>query len=291
MIADFDYETQSTLSADKRRPLAGKRVVITRAEHQSEEVEALLRERGAEPLLYPCIAIAPPEDTSLLDAAIVAAARGEFDWLVLTSANTVTSLAERIAALGLPEAIFANMKVAAVGTVTTEEAQCKLGLAVAILPEQFRAEALARAIDPAPGTRIFLPQADAATSELQDELIARGAKVRSVIAYRTVVGEGGADIPGMLAQRAIDAITFASPSAVCNFIWRLVEEGGSTKDLAGVTLACIGPATEKKARECGLNPTVIPPVYTLENLIQSLEECFRNPQPLTPSPVTDEGGR
>ena len=276
MIADFDYEIPAIPTKAKESPLAGKHVVITRATHQADELAKLLRARGAEPLNYPCIAIAPPEDTTALDSAVQAATAGKFEWLVLTSANTVQSLAERLAALGLGASALAGLKVAAVGTATAAAAQHILSLTVSTLPEEFRAEALAKAIDFTPGTPILLPQADVATPDLAQALAERGTRVHTVIAYRTVVGSGGINLPAELAQGCIDAITFASPSAVCNFIWRLVEEGGSTHDLAGVTLACIGPATLKKARECGLSIAVTASVSTLEHLVGSLEEYFND---------------
>jgi uroporphyrinogen-III synthase len=280
MIApEMDYAAPLSDAAysngHKKPSLLGKRVVVTRALHQADEVVELLRERGAVPLLYPCIAIAPPEDTSLLDAAIQASARGEFDWLVLTSTNTVTSLAERLVALDLSSSVLANLKVAAVGPATADAAGQSLGVTVSTLPEEFRAEALARAIEFMPGACIWLPQADMATLELAEALKKRGAQVKTMIAYRTVIGEGGDDIPGMLARREIDAITFASPSAVRNFVWRLVEEGGSTKDLNDVTIACIGPATLKTAEDCCLCKTIVPTVYTLEHLVRTLEEHLK----------------
>ncbi|MCX7671089.1 MAG: uroporphyrinogen-III synthase, partial [Anaerolineae bacterium] len=82
-------------------PLQGKRIAVTRAAHQAGELDDLLRRRGAEPLPYPCIAIAPPADTGPLDAALRELAAGAFDWLVLTSRNAVDVLADRLAALGL----------------------------------------------------------------------------------------------------------------------------------------------------------------------------------------------
>jgi uroporphyrinogen III methyltransferase/synthase len=207
---------------------------------------------------------------------VQAAANGKFEWLVLTSTNTVQSLSERLSALGLENAALEHLKVAAVGTATAEAARTILGVRVSVLPEEFRAEALANALDFAPSTSIFLPQADVATPDLGQALAERGARVHTVTAYRTVVGTGGINLPAELAQGCIDAITFASPSAVCNLIWRLVEEGGSTQDLAGVTLACIGPATLKKACECGLSVAVTASVATLENLVSSLEGYFND---------------
>ena len=72
-------------------PLTGKRIVNTRATHQSSRFSSLLQNHGAEVIEYPCIAIAPPEDDAPLRRAL--ANRDAFDWLVLTSANTVLALA------------------------------------------------------------------------------------------------------------------------------------------------------------------------------------------------------
>ena len=74
--------------------------MVTQAVHQAPELAGLLAARGAIPLLYPCIAIAPPADPAPLDATLRRAVGGEFDWLVFTSANTVLVLAQRLSALG-----------------------------------------------------------------------------------------------------------------------------------------------------------------------------------------------
>lgn len=79
-------------------PLAGKRVVNTRAAHQAAELDRLLRDRGAVPLSFPCIAIRPPTDVAPLDAALGRLADGGFDWVVFTSANTVEAVAGRLSA-------------------------------------------------------------------------------------------------------------------------------------------------------------------------------------------------
>ena len=79
-------------------PLAGKRVVNTRAVHQSAELDRLLRDHGAVPLSFPCIAIGPPADAAPLDAALGRLAEGSFEWVVFTSANTVEAVAVRLSA-------------------------------------------------------------------------------------------------------------------------------------------------------------------------------------------------
>lgn len=252
--------------------LAGRRIVVTRAPHQAAELDSRLRERGAEPVPYPCIQIAPPDDCAALDAALRGASRGEYDWLVLTSANTVTILKGRLDDLGL--SLPAALKVASVGPATAHSAQALLGLTARLIPEKFVAEALAEALAPEQGTRILLPQADKARPVLAQSLIASGAAVRAVEAYRTIPGSGGAEVPRLLPRKEIDAITFASASAARNFAVRLVDEGGSLDDCDGVCIACIGPVTAEAVREIGLQADVQPGTHTLDGLIDGLEDYF-----------------
>jgi uroporphyrinogen-III synthase len=171
--------------------MKGKRIVVTRASHQAAELSELLRRRGAEPLVYPCIAIAPPHDPAALDAGLRAAIAGAFDWLVLTSTNTALALAQRLAELGLAPAQLDGIAVAAVGPATAAAAQRLLGLPVRVVPETYVAESLAATLRPTSQMRILLAQADLARPILAQELTAAGANVTTVAAYRTVLGSGG----------------------------------------------------------------------------------------------------
>src|SRR5579872_1700183 len=118
----------SSTSGDQN--MKEKRIVVTRAPHQTAELDNLLCRHGARPLLYPCIAIVPPENVTLLDAAVQAAAYDNFDWLVVTSANAVLVLAQRLKKLRMAPAKLANVAVAAVGPATAEAVQHLLGLKV-----------------------------------------------------------------------------------------------------------------------------------------------------------------
>src|SRR5574340_802610 len=98
--------------------LAGSVVIVTRAEHQAAALEALLQAEGATVYRYPCLAIAPPDNTAPLDDALHAAASGQFDWLAFTSANAVDAVAQRLAAIGMNPSALAAVRVAAVGPST-----------------------------------------------------------------------------------------------------------------------------------------------------------------------------
>jgi uroporphyrinogen-III synthase len=260
--------------------LTDKRVVNTRAVHQAAELDALLRARGAEPVSYPCIDIAPPADPAPLDAAIGDAAAGRFDWLALTSANTALALARRLETLGYPPGALAGLRVAAVGPATASAARDLLGIEVDAIPDDYQAEALADALQTPTGTRVFLPQSGIARPTLAEKLVAAGMVVSVVPAYQTVIGAGGASVPAMLEAGQIDGVTFTSPSTVTNFIRRLASQGGDTAHLENVCIACIGPSTAEAARASGLRVSVIPAEHTLDGLVAGLETFYQSKTPL-----------
>lgn len=253
--------------------LKGKYILNTRAAHQAEALNSLLRAKGAVPLDYPCIAIAPPDDSTLLDASLVDLVAGQFDWLILTSANTVFAVTQRLTALGMT-LTRAAFRTAVVGPATAEASQEQLDLELFDLPMQYIAEALADHLPVETGTRILLPASAIARPTLADMLSARGAEVSIVTAYHTICGQGGVDVPQLLAQKQIDALTFTSSSTVTCFLERLREEGGQLEDAFEVCAACIGSKTAATARDCGFIVLTIPTEHTLDGLLNALDEYF-----------------
>lgn len=259
-----------------RSALNGKRVVMTRAAHQLDELASALVSRGAIPVAYPCIAIAPPEDARPLDAALDAAAAGTFDWLVLTSANAAVIVGERLQAAGTER--LSHLKVAAVGAATAGHAETWLGRPVDCLPPEGSASSAAGAAEVLagviqPGMRVLLAASEIARPELRERLTEIGAEVTAVTAYRTVIGEGGADLPTLLRAGQIDAVTFASPSAAHHFLIRLAQEGGRRADLAGVTIACIGGTTARAAESAGLRVDAIAREPSMTGLVEALDSA------------------
>ncbi len=243
--------------------LQGRRIVVTRAPHQAGRLADLLRGRGAEPLLFPCIDIAPPDDPTPLDNAIQTVSA--FDWLLVTSTNTVAALRRRFDDLGLSFDMLALVQVAAVGIKTASYARKQLGVTVEIVPEDQTAEGLAAAMPDVIGQRVLLPQSDIARDVLGQLLVKAGADVTQVVAYQTVTGLGGVDAA---AVHSADALTFTSPSTVYGFVERM----GGVVDLPA---ACIGPITEKAAVEAGFTQVVTPTYnYNLTAMLDVLEQSL-----------------
>jgi len=267
-VQESDNSRESSLA---NSALTGKRVVVTRAPHQAVEMAQLLIEYGAEPLFYPCLEIIPPENPGPLDRALEVAAAGRFDWLVVTSANTAWALAQRLADLNLS---LGELRTAAIGPKTAAAVRESLRLEVAVMAGKHVAEELADALQPVAGARIFLPQSAIARPVLAQLLHESGAEVTAVDAYQTVLGKGGDDVPRLLAEGKVDAITFTSSSTVQNFLSRLEMEGGHRDDLPAVCLAAIGPITAKTMVGLDLPPAVSPGTYTLAGLITALNTYF-----------------
>ncbi len=246
--------------------LNGKRIVNTRASHQAGELDALLQAQGATPLSYPCIAILPPNDSRGLDEALGQAESGTFDLLVLTSANAVSVMAQRLEALGKS---LAEVGAVTVGEATAQAAREQLGVEIITIPDDYSADALARALVVQRGMRIFLPQSEIARTELAESLKRRGAAVTTVTAYHTVRGSGGVDVPKLLKEKQVDAVTFTSSSTVRYFVQR-----SGQASLEGVPAVCIGAQTSHTARECGFPLIVEAKKHTLEGMIEVMSAHF-----------------
>jgi uroporphyrinogen-III synthase len=222
-------------------PLANRRIVVTRAAEQAGELVDLLRAAGACPIVCPLIALAPPFDPAPLDAAI--AQLHTYDWLFVTSANTVAALLARSAQLGVRLSELRPRQIAAVGPATARALQ-EAGLLPDLVPAAQSAAGLLAAVGIIEGQRVFLPQADIARPELAEGLRARGADVAVVTAYRTIAGEGVSAAIAHL-RAGVDAIMFTSPSTVRALRDGAAQQGCEDIDflLAGAVVACIGPTT------------------------------------------------
>lgn len=250
------------------RPLAGMRVLITRAAERAEGMAARLRDLGAEPLVHPTIAYAPPEDTEALRVALERLEAGFYEWLMLTSITAVEAVANGLSGRKLGGRV--SLKIGAVGPATAVATQALLGLEVAGMPERFTGEELAAALGDPVGRRVLLPNAEMARPALQERLQAAGAMVDRVIAYRTVPAPGGTELAATLGDGTGWAIMLSSPSTAQFLLAQLGP--ANRRALQHALLACIGPTTANACRELGLTPSVVAEAYSEEGLLRALVE-------------------
>ncbi len=260
------------------KPLAGKRILITRARHQAQTLAAALEEQGAEVLAVPAIEIIPPDSYDALDRALLDARK--YQWLILTSVNAVEVLVARLEKLA--RGTFApshlqldatdTLRIAAMGPATARALESH-GLIADIVPEKYVAESLVEALrDQVFGQNVLLVRAKVARDVVPVELERAGAAVDVVDAYQTVVPETSCEALRQVFSRPEHlphAVTFTSSSTVTNF-FRLLDEAGILVWPPSMAAASIGPVTSRTLLDHGIEPVVVASEYTVPGLVAAL---------------------
>ena len=236
-------------------PLAGRRIVLTRPRAQAGDFASVVETLGGIPMIAPAIAIVPPDGWTVIDAALRRV--GTYDWVVFTSANAVRAFVDRAAAIGVSRDDLRETRLAAVGPTTARVVE-ELLRRPDVIPSTHTSEALGDELADVAGARALLPRGDLADDSLPDALRGHGAFVDAVVVYQTVPGEGIATIVEGVCAASIDAVLFASASAVQFVASALVEADVATNQLAELlpVTACLGTVTAAAAQSAGF-PNVI----------------------------------
>jgi uroporphyrinogen-III synthase len=254
-------------------PLAGRRVLVTRAAHQASKLSEGLRALGAEPVEVPVLEIQPPADLAPLDRAL--RALDSYDWLILTSANTVRVLVERAQTLGLPLHAGPRLQVAAVGEATAATAR-DAGLPVTLVPETYVAEALVDCLaDQVTGKKILLARAAIARDVIPNALRAAGATVDVVDAYRNVMPAAAPELLRKALAEGIDSATFTSSSSVTHLA-DAARAAGIAFPFAGVRAVSIGRITSQTLRDLGWEPAAEADPSDIPGLVAAISRAFCN---------------
>ena len=260
------------------QPLAGRTVVITRAQSQADEFVAELERYGANVVLCPTIEIRELESYERLDEAIEHLYG--YDWLIFTSVNGAEYFFQRLKKCDRDVSDLDELKVCAIGKATADKLR-DLHVHVDVVPEEFKAEgvfsALERFVGGNPalhGLNVLIPRASVARDYLPKALEQAGARVDVVPAYRTTLP---ADLDrgrvAALLSGSADCIAFTSSSTVKNLA-RLFDTQDLSGALAGVVIACIGDITATTAADYGLQVKIQPQQFTVPELARAIAEYF-----------------
>ena len=270
VVGDVVALREEGLDWFERKPLFGRRVVVTRARAQAGELSRELEALGAEVFEFPTIEIKPPEDFGPLDEAI--RVLDSFDWIVFTSVNGVEAFVKRLKYHGLDlRVVPRRTKLAAIGPATAKRAE-EAGLRVDVTPEEYRAEALIGVLakDSLRGKKVLIPRAKVAREILPEKLREAGAEVVVPPAYESVPsGEGRERLQELLENGEVDCVTFTASSTVENFV-RSFDEKEAERILSKTRVACIGPITAKTARDHGIRIDAEAEEYTIGGLVSAV---------------------
>ncbi len=265
----MELNSEKRTTPAMRKPLQGRRILVTRARKQAGKLSGALRALGATVIEIPSIEIRPPRSYRLLDDAL--RRLGEYDWLILTSVNGVEALCARMRRLHLATGALAMLKLCAIGPATKAAIE-EHGIRVSVVPQKYVAESVVAALRRRVNAKnVLLVRARVARDVIPRELRRAAAKVDVVEAYETVVpAKSRARLHAALRQRRPDAITFTSSSTARNFVELLGRGSGKMKLLDGIVLASIGPVTSATLRELDLRADVEAPTFTIPGLVEAL---------------------
>ncbi len=251
-----------------RQPLKGKRIVVTRAADQADDLSSRLRDFGAEVVEIPAIEIAPLEDQSPLQAAL--GKLDQYAWILFTSTNAVHVFVSEMQKSSAP--LRVTPKIAAVGPATRHALE-QLGLDVTVQPARYLGTEIIAGLGDIDGRRILLPRSVSGRAELPRLLTEAGAQVDEIAIYATV--------PALLSEesvaellRGVDVVTFASGSAARAFYDSISRTEALPSLLANVTRACIGPSTAEVLAELGIPADVVAADHTAAGLVDALAHHF-----------------
>lgn len=247
-----------------KQPLAGKTIVVTRAESQGSVLTSELAALGAKVIDFPAIAIhSVTPETPIPDDA---------SWLIFTSANGVQHFAEALKRAGRTIADYRNADCCAIGPATAEALRV-CGMPVTLMPEHYIAEsildALTRLENGVAGKRFLMPRGNLARPDLPDALRAAGAEVCECVVYETSMPVLAPEtVAAMLSERP-DMIVFTSSSTARNFA-TLVGEAALEDLKARAQFASIGPITTETAEKLGMKIAIEPADHEIPALVYEI---------------------
>ena len=254
-------------SQENDRPLAGKRIVVTRPRAQADAFVRALEELGARVMLFPTIEVRP------LHSEIPAALSTPFDWIVFTSANAVESFFTVLEETERAQVDVGAARICAVGPATAEAVQHH-GASVDLIPEVYVAEAVLEALrveigSDFKGKRILLPRGNIARKFLPLQLREHGAEVVEWTVYETVCPQTEPEAIDALVKARPDLVTFTSASSAQNFC-TLLGEARLNRLNKATAFVSIGPATTEAATQLGMRIDAQPGRHDIEGLVEEL---------------------
>jgi uroporphyrinogen-III synthase len=231
-------------------------VLVTRPAAQAGELVSLLADRGIGAVSVPTVEIVAAPRGGALDQVLLALDGAA--WLVITSVNGAAAVAGRMAELGMR--LPTDVRVAAVGSATAAALDAR-GLRVDHVPARYLTVAIADGLGDVEGRRVVLARADAATPDLREALLRRGAAVEEVVAYCTVEGPAASrDRVRQALALPLDGVTFTSGSTVRGL--RALLSAADALRATALPAFCIGPVTADVARRAGFSVPVVAAPHT-----------------------------
>jgi len=262
------------LSWFEKRPLFGKRVLVTRPRHQAGDMVRQLEQLGAIVSVMPTVEVKELADYAPLDRALANLA--SYQWLVFTSVNGVHFFMRRLRHRGRDLRALGPVRLAVIGPATADALR-EYHLEPDLIPPEYRSESLATALkERVAGQRVLLARADRGRDLLREEL-SHAAEVEQIAVYSQVDAvEIDLELLEQISQGHIDYITLTS-SKIAEALIRTLDPAARRRIRAGdVKLVSISPVTSAAIRKLDLPVAAEADEYTTAKVVDALVLLARN---------------
>jgi uroporphyrinogen III methyltransferase/synthase len=254
---------RETIAWFDRRPLFGRRILVTRASQRAGALADRLRAAGADVLELPSTRITSLDSSALHDAI---GRLSSYQHVIFTSQTAVDYFWNVLRLSSLDARALAGLTVSAIGPAT-RDALLAHGIAPDVVPDRFVAEGVLESLltrSRVSGTRILYPAAEGGRDVIPEGLRAAGATVDVVHVYRSESAKTPIAIDG------IDLVTFTSASTVTGYV-EAAGEAGSRRAPA----ATIGPITTDAARVAGIAVAIESPTASIPAMVDAIIAHYR----------------
>lgn len=253
------------------KPLCGAQVLVTRPQHQAEELCRLIAGQGGVAVRLPTLAIVPVADSDSVKAKL--AALGRYDWLVFVSANAVTMLQLLLYDGRMPPT--SKTRIAAIGA-STARALRQAGWPVTAQPEHgFDSEALlaTAAMQQVAGLSVLIVRGVGGREQLTATLRVRGAQVDVLEVYqRAIPAVDTAELQSLLNEGRLNAVTITSGEALQNLLAMLDQQ--YHQPLFAIPVIVISDRIGRIAKEIGFTRIAVAQSPADAAIVESVITCL-----------------
>lgn len=245
----------------EKKPLHGKRILVTRSTTQRSKMISKIQELGGEAISIPMIKInslKPEEDINRILNNL-----DEYNYLIFTSVNGIKRFFEELYLKKMDSRSLNKMTIVCIGKITND-LLLNYGIQSDILPKRFVAEGLLEILLPIikKEDKILIPRAKGARALLVDEL-KKICRVDELKLYESVQSE----VFETISIKDFDILTFTSASTVRSFVNNFKN---NLEDIEDKKIVSIGPITSDEIEKCGFKVFAEAKEHTIDGMIKTI---------------------
>lgn len=254
----------------EKKPLFGKKIIITRPSKQNQSIYLSLLDEGAEPILIELI-----QTTTKMDVSITEILKNDFDWIIFTSENGVHHFFQKMFSEDVDVRAIGRSKVAALGIKTALELK-KYCIYPDFVPKNYDSHTFINEFLQSfniKDAKILRVKGNFTKDPISLNLAGKCKLLQKIDVYEISNVETTSDRKSKITHNNPDGIIFTASLIVERFFEAFGRED-SLDLLNKIDVFSIGPNTESKLLELGVKNVITSKVHTIEGIIGTIKEHY-----------------